>query len=103
MATFRIHKTNDFTIMRNTHLRDKNLSLKSKGLLSVMLSLPDDWNCSIVGLTSLSKDGKDSVIASLNELCKFGYVKMTNQRNHKGQYETIYDIYENPNQEISHY
>lgn len=82
--------------MSNLHLRESRLSLKSKGLLSIMLSLPDEWEYSIAGLASLSKDGKDSVMSALDELCEFGYIKMTSIRNDKGQFETIYDIYEEP-------
>lgn len=96
MASFKIHKTSDYTVMSNEHLKDTNLSLKAKGLLSVMLSLPDGWDYSVLGLAALSKDGKDSTISALDELRKCRYVCMTNIRNDKGQYETIYDIYEKP-------
>ena len=68
MATFKINKNRDFTIMSNFHLRDKNLSLKAKGLLSFMLSLPDDWDYSLKGLVSICKENKDAIRASLNEL-----------------------------------
>lgn len=99
MAIFRNHKTKGYTVMSNHHLCEKSLSLKSKGLLSIMLSLPDEWEYSIIGLAALSKDGKDSIMSALDELCEFGYVDMTTMRNNKGQYETIYDIYETPNQD----
>jgi hypothetical protein len=96
MAIFKTHKTDDYTVMSNSHLRDKELSLKTKGLLSLMLSLPDTWEYSIVGLSQLSKDGKDSVMSALDDLCEKGYVKMSTHRNAHGQYETQYDIYETP-------
>ena len=97
MSIMRVHKTNNFTVMSNHHFKEKGMSLKAKGLLSLMLSLPDDWNYSISGLVTLSKDGKDSVMSALNELEKFGYLKRTRLTNSKGQFQGIeYDIYEQP-------
>lgn len=97
MSVFRINKTNNFTIMSNTHFKEKKMSLKAKGLLSLMLSLPDDWDYSIAGLASLSKDGKDSVMSALAELEKFGYLTRTRMVNDKGQFAGVeYNIYENP-------
>ena len=61
MAVFRIEKTRDYTVMSNHHLRDTGLSLKSKGLLSMMLSLPEDWNYTIRGLAKICKEGTDSI------------------------------------------
>lgn len=73
------------------------MSLKAKGLLSLMLSLPDDWDYSVSGLATLSKDGKDSVMSALSELEKFGYLTRTRVTNDKGQFSGIqYDIYEQP-------
>ena len=73
------------------------MSLKAKGLLSLMLSLPDDWNYTVSGLVSLSKDGKDSVMSALSELEKFGYLKRERVVNDKGQFAGIeYNIYEEP-------
>ena len=57
----RVERTKNFTVMSNHHFKNKNLSLKAKGLLSLMLSLPDDWNYNMKGLATLSKDGIDSV------------------------------------------
>lgn len=95
---FRINKTENYTIMCNYHLKEKNMSIKAKGLLSIMLSLPKDWDYSINGLVKLSKDGKDSVISALNELEKFGYLIRTRSINEKGQFDGYdYDIYEKPN------
>lgn len=64
-ATFKIEKLTDFTVMTNHHLKNKNLSLKAKGLQSLMLSLPEDWDYSINGLVTRSKDGRDGVMAAL--------------------------------------
>lgn len=97
MAIARIHKTRDYTVMSNSHFREKEMSLKAKGLLSLMLSLPDDWDYSIAGLCTLSKDGKDSVMNALNELEDFGYLIRTRNINEKGQFSGYdYDIYEIP-------
>ena len=71
---FRVERNKNFTVMANYHLKDKRLSLKAKGLLSVMLSLPDDWNYNMKGLARLSKDGIDSVRSTVNELERYGYV-----------------------------
>lgn len=97
MAVFRVNKTNDYTIMSNNHFREKEMSLKAKGLLSLMLSLPDDWDYSISGLVAISKDGKDSVMNALNELEEMGYVKKTMLKDSKGKFDGYnYDIYEVP-------
>lgn len=95
---FRINKTENYTVMGNYHLREKDMSLKAKGLMSIMLSLPKDWDYSINGLANLSKDGKDSVMSTLNELENFGYLIRTKHINEKGQFDGYnYDIYEKPN------
>lgn len=97
MSVIRIHKTKNFTVMSNHHFKERGLSLKAKGLLSLMLSLPDDWNYSIAGLVKLSKDGKDSVMTALAELEKFGYLTRTQMTNDKGQFSGIeYNIFEEP-------
>lgn len=97
MSVIRIHKTKNFTVMSNHHFKEKGMSLKAKGLLSLMLSLPDDWNYSVAGLVKLSKDGKDSVISALAELEKFGYLTRTQLTNEKGQFSGIeYNIFEEP-------
>lgn len=100
MSVIRIHKTNNFTVMSNYHFKEKKMSLKAKGLLSLMLSLPDDWNYSVSGLVRLSKDGKDSVMTALAELEKFGYLTRSQMVNDKGQFSGIeYNIYEQPQEE----
>lgn len=97
MAVFRVHKTRDYTVMSNIHFREKEMTLKAKGLLSMMMALPDDWNYSIAGLAALSKDGKDSVMSALNELERFGYLKRTRLMDSNGQFAGFdYDIFEHP-------
>lgn len=100
MSKFRVHKTGNFTVMSNYHFKERGLSLKAKGLLSLMLSLPDDWNYSVSGLVTLSKDGKDSVMSALSELEKFGYLSRERLVNDKGQFAGIeYNIFEQPQPE----
>lgn len=74
MAVFRVEKTKDFTIMSNYHLRDKNLSLKAKGLLSQMLSLPEEWDYTLAGLAHINKESKDAIRTTILELEKAGYI-----------------------------
>ena len=77
------------------------MSLKAKGLLSLMLSLPDDWNYSVSGLVKLSKDGKDSVMSALAELETFGYLLRNRTTNNRGQFSGIeYNIFEQPQTDI---
>jgi len=97
-VVIRTEKTKDFTVMSNYHFRDKNISLKARGLLSTMLSLPDTWKFSIEGLAGLCKEGVDSVRSTLNELIKFGYVEKTERiRDEKGRLRGIdYIIHEQP-------
>lgn len=100
MAVVRINKTRDYTVMSNHHFKEKEMSLKAKGLLSLMLSLPDEWDYSVMGLVSLSKDGKDSVMNALNELEEFGYLVRTKITDEKGRFCGYdYDIFEEPNTE----
>lgn len=98
MSIIRVHKSKNFTVMSNYHLRDKNLSLKAKGLLSVMLSLPEDWDYSISGLCSILKENKTAIKSALHELQDNGYVVVTKKFASKGNnrisYE--YDIMEIP-------
>ena len=74
MAVFRIEKTRDYTVMSNYHLRDMSLSLKAKGLLSLMLSLPENWDYTMKGLARICKDGIDSISGGIRELEAHGYV-----------------------------
>lgn len=100
MAVIRVNKTADYTVMSNAHFKEKGMSLKAKGLLSMMLSLPDNWDYSINGLVALSKDGKDSVMNALTELEEFGYLIRSRVTDDKGRFAGYeYDIYEKPQTE----
>ncbi len=99
MSYFRVNKNRDYTVMSNHHLRDKNLSLKAVGLLSKMLSLPDDWDYSVKGLVAICKDKESAVKSALTELKNQGYVVVTKLMpgvTDSGRIEYIYDIYESP-------
>ena len=76
MAIIRVEKIRNYSVMSNYHLKEKKLSLKAKGLMSVMLSLPDDWDYSVDGLVSILKEGYDSVKTALDELKQFGYLEV---------------------------
>jgi len=97
VAVIRVEKTRDYTTMSNYHFKEKDMSLKAKGLLSMILSLPEDWDYTLEGLSMLCKDGKDSVRTALNELMEFGYVETARVRDEKGQLRgTEYVVYEKP-------
>ena len=97
MAVFRIDKTRDYTVMANFHLRDISLSLKAKGLLSLMLSLPENWDYTTKGLAQICKDGVDSICATVKELEKAGYVQRRRLRDELGRLaEVEYTILEKP-------
>lgn len=96
MAVVRINKTQNYTVISNYHFQEKDMSLKAKGLLSLMLSLPDDWDYSISGLVAICKESKTSIQSTLKELEEFGYLARTRVQNSKGQFEYIYDIFEKP-------
>lgn len=99
MATFRVNKTKNYTVMSNYHFKDKTLSLKAKGLLSQMLSLPDDWDYSIAGLCAINKESKPAITSALNELKQAGYLVVTKlmpDQTKSGRIEYVYDIYEKP-------
>ncbi len=97
MAKFTIEKNSNYTVMSNYHLRDKNLSYKAKGLLSFMLSLPEDWDYSINGLVSISKEGVKAIRNILQELQQNDYLVIEKKQNEFGQFEYEYLIYETPN------
>ena len=100
MAVFRINKTQDYTVMSNFHLKDRSLSLKSKGLLSLILSLPEDWNYTTRGLAAICKEGVDSIGTALKELERAGYIKRNRLRDEKGKItDTEYVIFEKPQKE----
>ena len=97
MAVFRIEKTRDYTVMSNHHLRDMSLSLKAKGLLSLMLSLPEDWDYTMKGLARICKDGVDSISGGIRELEARGYLIRERVRGANGQLGSIeYTILEQP-------
>ena len=97
MAVFRVEKTRNYTVMSNQHLRDKSLSLKAKGLLSLMLSLPEDWDYTTKGLARICKDGVDSICATVRELEGAGYIVRERERHADGTLGGIeYTILEQP-------
>ena len=97
MAVFRIEKTRDYTVMSNHHLRDMSLSLKAKGLLSLMLSLPENWDYTMKGLSRICKDGIDSISGGIRELEEHGYLIRERVRGANGQLGSIeYTILEKP-------
>lgn len=98
MAVFRVNKSKNYTVMSNMHLRDKSLSLKAKGLLSIMFSLPEDWDYSIRGLVAICKEGESAVSSGLDELKAAGYLRITKVPPTPGtnQFSYIYDVFEEP-------
>ena len=99
MAVFRIEKNRDYTVMSNHHLRNRSLSLKAKGLLSMMLSLPEEWNYTTRGLASICKEGTDSIGTALKELERAGYIVRNRLRDSKGKIMDVeYVIYETPHE-----
>lgn len=99
MAVFRVNKTNGYTVMSNFHLKDKRLSLKAKGLLSLILSLPDEWIYTIGGLVAICIEKEVAVKTALNELKRNGYLRIDKIKPCKengGRYEYIYNIFEQP-------
>ena len=97
MAVFRIERTRDYTVMSNHHLRNEKLSLKAKGLLSMMLSLPEIWNYTTRGLAAICKEGVDAIGGALRELETAGYIVRHQLRDRQGRIsDTEYVIYEQP-------
>jgi len=102
MSVYRRHKRTDYSVIDNHVFKDKDLTLKAKGLLATILSLPDDWKYSIEGLVSLSNDGTTSVTSALNELISRGYIIRTRSNDENGRFNGyIYDIYEKPQEPYS--
>lgn len=102
MSVVKIHKDKNYTVMCNEHLRDKTMSLKAKGLLSVVLSLPDEWEYSVNGLVSICKESKHTVESTLKELQEFGYLeveKLLPNQTDSGRFEYVYNFYEKRKQE----
>ena len=97
MAVFRVERTRDYTVMSNYHLKDKRLTLKSKGLLSQMLSLPDDWDYTLSGLSVINRESKDAIRSALNELEAAGYIRRRQTTDASGKFSSNeYIIYERP-------
>lgn len=97
MAVFRVERTRDYTVMSNHHLRDKSLSLKAKGLLSQMLSLPEDWDYTLAGLSHINRESKDAIRSAVNELEKAGYVQRRQTTDASGKFSVNeYIIHECP-------
>jgi hypothetical protein len=101
---FRVNKTSDYVVMSNRHFREKQMSLKAKGLLSEMLSLPDDWDYSIAGLATINKESVTSIKTALAELQEFGYLiieKIYPDKSSSGRIEYIYNVYEYPQNQVT--
>ena len=97
MAVFRVEKNKGYTVMSNHHLRNKELTLKAKGLLSQMLSLPENWDYTLAGLSHINKESIDAIRTAVLELEKAGYITRTQGRDEKGKMTAItYTIYEQP-------
>lgn len=99
MSVTRVEKISNYTVVDNFYLRDKNISLKAKGLLSIILSLPDDWDYSVSGLTAICFENETAVKSALNELKKCGYLIVTKKmpgETKSGRIEYEYNFYEQP-------
>ena len=97
MSVFRIEKSKDYTVMSNHHLRNSDLSLRAKGLLSQILSLPEGWDYTIAGLAKINKEGKDAVRAAVQELEKAGYIVRRQKMDAGGKFSSNeYVVYEEP-------
>ena len=100
MSVFRVEKNKGYTVMSNHHLRNHTLSLKAKGLLSQMLSLPDDWDYTLQGLAQINKESIDAIREAVRELERAGYIKRSRERDERGCLRgTVYTIYEQPHTE----
>ena len=100
MSVFRVEKNKGYTVMSNHHLRNHALSLKAKGLLSQMLSLPDDWDYTLQGLAQINKESIDAIREAVRELERAGYIKRSRERDERGCLRgTVYTIYEQPHTE----
>ena len=97
MAVFRVEKNRGYTVMSNHHLRNKDLSLKAKGLLSQMLSLPENWDYTLKGLSLINRESIDAIRTAVWELEKAGYITRQQNRDGKGKMaDMVYTIYEQP-------
>lgn len=96
MSVIRVNNTKGFTMMSNYHFQDKEISLKAKGLLGLMLSLPSNWDYSVNGLVTIVKENKAAVQSALKELEEHKYLKRTRVQDETGRFDYVYDIYEKP-------
>ena len=97
MAVFRVEKNSGYTVMSNNHLRNRNLSLKAKGLLSQMLSLPEDWDYTLQGLARINRESIDAIRQAIRELEQAGYIQRSRERDEKGRLRGAdYVIFELP-------
>ena len=97
MAVFRVERNKGYTVMSNHHLRNKELSLKAKGLLSQMLSLPEDWDYTLAGLSFINREKIDAIREAVKELERAGYIVRSRERDEKGRLRgTDYVIFEQP-------
>ena len=97
MSIYRIHKKNDYSVISNYLFKDRRLSLRGKGMLALILSLPDEWKYSIEGLATLVPDGRNTVIKALDELMDLGYIVRKQETDGNGKFAGyVYDIYEEP-------
>ena len=97
MSVFHVKKTTDYTVMSNYHLRDKSLSLKAKGLLSQMLSLPEEWDYTLQGLACINREQIDAIRQAVHELERAGYIVRVRERDSRGRLRGAeYTIYEQP-------
>ena len=96
MSVIRVNNTKGFTVISNYHFQDKEISLKAKGLLGLMLSLPSNWDYSINGLVAIVKENKAAVQSALKELEEHKYLKRTKVQDETGRFDYVYDIYEKP-------
>ncbi len=97
MAVFRVERNTGYTVMSNHHLRNKELTLKAKGLLSQMLSLPEDWDYTLAGLSHINREKIDAIREAVKELEKAGYIVRSRERDEKGRLRGAdYVIYEQP-------
>ena len=100
MSVFRVEKNKGYTVMSNHHLRNHTLSLKAKGLLSQMLSLPEDWDYTLQGLAQINKESIDAIREAVRELERAGYIARSRERDERGCLRgTVYTIYEQPHAE----
>ena len=97
---FKIESLKSYTIVPNEYLRDTRISLKAKGLLSVMYSLPNDWDFTMAGLCKITNSGITTIRTIINELECFGYILREQKKNEKGQFDYIYHVYTEPKKKI---